>query len=79
MALLWLASRVSIWTLREQMVQHDRVIWKNWFNLDSFDDANVSDDWRRANSANTPPELLGRGAWNTYQDAPVADPLPSRQ
>ena len=35
-ALLWLASKVSIWTLREQMVQHDRVIWKNWFNLDSF-------------------------------------------
>src|ERR1700745_2714700 len=36
-ALLWLASKVSIWTLREQMVQHDQVIWKNWFNLDSFD------------------------------------------
>jgi len=27
-ALLWLASRVSIWTLREQMVQRDHVIWK---------------------------------------------------
>lgn len=60
-ALLWLASRVSIWTLREQMVQHDRVIWKNWFNLDSFDNANVSNDWRSANSANTPPELLAIG------------------
>jgi hypothetical protein len=60
-ALLWLASRVSIWTLREQMIQHDNVIWKNWFNLDSFDDANVSNDWRRANSSNTPSELLAIG------------------
>jgi Histidine kinase-, DNA gyrase B-, and HSP90-like ATPase len=60
-ALLWLASRVSIWTLREQMVQHDQVVWKSWFNLDSFDDANVSNDWRRANSSNTPPELLAVG------------------
>src|SRR5215469_15378187 len=60
-ALLWLASRVSIWTLREQMVQHDNVIWKNWFNLDSFDDANVSNDWRRSNSSNTPAELLAIG------------------
>jgi hypothetical protein len=60
-ALLWLASRVSIWTLRDQMVQHDRVVWKNWFNLDSFDNANVSNDWRRANSTNTPPELLAIG------------------
>jgi hypothetical protein len=60
-ALLWLASRVSIWTLREQMVQHDHVAWKNWFNLDSFDNANVSNDWRKANSSNTPPELLGVG------------------
>jgi Histidine kinase-, DNA gyrase B-, and HSP90-like ATPase len=60
-ALLWLAARVSIWTLREQMVQHDNVIWKNWFNLDSFDNANVSNDWRRANSSNTPPELLAIG------------------
>jgi hypothetical protein len=60
-ALLWLAARVSIWTLREQMVQHDNVIWKNWFNLDSFDDANVSNDWHRANILNTPPELLAIG------------------
>jgi len=60
-ALLWLASKVSIWTLREKMVQHDRLIWKNWFNLESFDNANVSNDWRSANSANTPPELLAIG------------------
>jgi hypothetical protein len=60
-ALLWLASRVSIWTLREQMVQNDRVIWKNWFNLDSFDNANVSNDWHRVNSSNIPPELLAIG------------------
>jgi hypothetical protein len=60
-ALLWLAARVSIWTLREQMVQHDNVIWKNWFNLHSFDNANVSNDWHKANSSNTPPELLAIG------------------
>jgi hypothetical protein len=60
-ALLWLASKVSIWTLCEKMVQHDRVIWKSWFNLDSFDNANVSNDWRSANSANTPPELFAVG------------------
>ena len=57
-ALLWLASKVSIWTLREQMVQHDHLIWKNWFNLDSFDNANVSNDWQKATSSNTPSELL---------------------
>src|SRR5262249_19988644 len=46
---------------REQMVQHDNVIWKNWFNLDSFYNANVNNDWRRANSSNTPAELLAIG------------------
>src|SRR5262249_10989465 len=60
-ALLWLAARVSIWTLREQMVQHDNVIWKNWFYFDDFDDANVRHGWHKANSANTPPELLAIG------------------
>src|SRR5262249_20993966 len=60
-ALLWLASKVSIWTLRDRKVQHDQVIWSEWFGLKSFDDANVSDEWYDANASNTPPELLAIG------------------
>jgi hypothetical protein len=60
-ALLWLASKVSIWTLRDHKVQHDQVAWSDWFSLKSFDDANVSDEWYDANGSNTPPELLAIG------------------
>jgi hypothetical protein len=57
-ALLWLASKVSIWTLHDHKVQHDQVTWSEWFGLKSFDDANVSNEWYEANRSNTPPELL---------------------
>jgi hypothetical protein len=60
-ALLWLASKVSIWTLRDHKVQHDQVNWSEWFDLKSFDDANVSNEWYDANGSNTPPELLAIG------------------
>jgi Histidine kinase-, DNA gyrase B-, and HSP90-like ATPase len=60
-ALLWLASKVSIWTLRDHKVQHDQVTWSEWFGLKSFDDANVSNEWYDANRSNTPPELLALG------------------
>src|SRR5262245_1872026 len=57
-AILWVASHVQIWTLRDGMVQHDSVVWKEWMEAKSFDELGVSDDWTRATSFNTPEELL---------------------
>ena len=57
-AILWMASHVQIWTLRDGMVQHDSVEWKEWMAARSFADLGVSDDWKRATLFNTPEELL---------------------
>src|SRR5215831_1043028 len=57
-AILWMASHVQIWTLRDGMVQHDSVEWKEWMEAESFAELGVSDDWKRATLANTPEELL---------------------
>src|SRR5262245_14016923 len=35
-AILWLSSQVSIWTLRDGMVQSDAVRWDKWINAESF-------------------------------------------
>jgi histidine kinase/DNA gyrase B/HSP90-like ATPase len=57
-AILWIASHVQIWTLRDGMVQHDSVEWKEWMAARSFAELGVSDDWKRATLFNTPEELL---------------------
>lgn len=56
MALIWLADRVRIWTLRDGKVNHDTVTWNNFIGADAF--PVVSDAWAVANSSNTPPSLL---------------------
>jgi Histidine kinase-, DNA gyrase B-, and HSP90-like ATPase len=60
-AILWMASRVQIWTLRDGMVQHDSVEWKEWMETESFAELGVSDDWKHATLANTPEALLVLG------------------
>src|SRR5262249_6514352 len=60
-AILWMASHVQIWTLRDGMVQHDSVEWKKWMAARSFTELGVSDDWKRSSLFNTPEELSMRG------------------
>jgi hypothetical protein len=57
-ALLWLASSAEVSTLSGGKIQSDSVAWNDWFSLKSFEDANVSNEWHRATSANTSAELL---------------------
>jgi hypothetical protein len=56
MALLWLARKVAIWTLRGGRVSQDSVDWKSCIRDDAY--PVVSDTWRSASLRNTPPELL---------------------
>jgi hypothetical protein len=45
-AILWLSDQVSIWTLRDGMVQSDSVQWAKWIKAESFDELGVSDVWK---------------------------------
>jgi hypothetical protein len=71
-AILWMASDIQIWTLRDGMVQHDSVEWKKWMAAQSFAELGVRDDWKRATSFNTPVELLvcGHGTLITLHLSP---------
>lgn len=55
-ALLWLARKVEVWTLRDGQVSSDVVDWSHQIRIGEF--PQVSDGWRRATVANTPTELL---------------------
>ena len=59
MAVLWLASRVEIWTLVGASVAHDTVDWAEEIRHDRF--PIISDQWRHATVANTPAVLLNNG------------------
>src|SRR5215471_18642521 len=59
MAILWLASRVEVWTLRDGQVSHDEVRWAEWFTASSF--PHIDDRWIAATLANTPADLLNLG------------------
>ena len=59
MAILWLASRVDIWTLRRGQLARDTVDWSEEIRAERF--PIVSDQWKRATPANTPTVLLNRG------------------
>jgi Histidine kinase-, DNA gyrase B-, and HSP90-like ATPase len=71
-AILWMASHVQIWTLRNGMVQHDSVEWKEWMEAESFAELGVNNDWKRAALANTPEALfvLGQGTFIKLQLLP---------
>ena len=59
MAILWLASKVSVWTLKDGLVSRDVVDWPTQIAKREF--PQVRNDWRRANVTNTPPSLLNVG------------------
>jgi hypothetical protein len=59
MAILWLASRVTVWTMRNGKVSYDTVDWPTQIRKRQF--PQVSNDWVPANVNNTPAELLAFG------------------
>jgi hypothetical protein len=59
MAVLWLASRVDIWTLVGASVAHDTVDWSEEIRHNRF--PVISEQWRHATAANTPAVLLNHG------------------
>jgi Histidine kinase-, DNA gyrase B-, and HSP90-like ATPase len=59
MAILWLASDVAVYTLRDGKVSHDKVIWSDCLARDRF--PYISDSWETASLSNCPPELLTHG------------------
>ena len=59
MAVLWLSSRVQVWTLKDGRVGYDLVDWKQQIRRDAF--PVISDDWQRATLANTPSVLIEAG------------------
>jgi len=63
MAILWLASRVEVWTLRDGRVSHDTMCWADHIHAEKF--PTVDATWRPTTLANTPLELyeLGHGTY----------------
>jgi len=59
MAVLWLARKVTIWTLRDGQVSHDAVDWGRQIEAGEF--PIVSNDWKPAKLSNTPADLLNVG------------------
>lgn len=59
MALLWLASKVEIWTLRDGKVSADAVDWREQIQRELF--PVVSNDWHPATLSNVPQALLNNG------------------
>ena len=56
MALLWLANRVDIWSLRGGKVTHDSVDWKECIEAGEY--PRINGEWEKANESNTPHDLL---------------------
>jgi hypothetical protein len=56
--MLWLSSKVTVWSLRDGKVMYDTVTWRNWFTAPSWKNIGVSDEWIKATMTNTPAELL---------------------
>lgn len=59
MALLYLASEVQIWTLRDGECASGSVRWQDWFTADDF--PVVPTVWKRATGRNTPDSLWRKG------------------
>ena len=56
LALIWAATRVDIWSLRDGKVTYDTVDWIDTIAKNVF--PTVSEKWVKATVSNTPPELL---------------------
>jgi hypothetical protein len=63
MALLYLASEVNIWTLRNGAVAHAHMRWNDHFEAKDFPE--IPTTWKRATGRNTPASLWrnGHGTW----------------
>jgi Histidine kinase-, DNA gyrase B-, and HSP90-like ATPase len=59
MAVLWLASVVDVWSLKNGFVSHDAVDWPDQINRDTYPEISV--DWEMATPATTPAPLLSLG------------------
>ena len=59
MALLYLASEVTIWTLRDEHCASGSVRWNNYFAADDF--PVVPTHWKHATRRNTPESLWNKG------------------
>jgi hypothetical protein len=61
MAILWLSEFVSIWSLQNGKVMHDRIRWEDHIGQPTF--PQVNDAWETATLVNTPAALfeLGHG------------------
>jgi hypothetical protein len=59
MAILWLPTAVSIWTMRDGKVMYDDVRWADYRDRTEF--PQVNDTWETASLRNTPAELLELG------------------
>ena len=59
MALLWLASVVDVWSLKNGVLSHDSVDWLEQINRDTYPE--ISEDWEISTPANTPAPLLSLG------------------
>lgn len=59
MALLWLADRAEVWTMRNGRVSGADVVWSDIIEADEYPDIDVS--WQDATKKNTPRQLLSAG------------------
>jgi hypothetical protein len=59
MALLWLADKVDVWSLRDGLVGNFTVDWKKQIAANQY--PKIDENWRAATAANTPPELFDAG------------------
>lgn len=59
MAILWLASAVSVYTLRGGKVSSDTVVWSESIASDRF--PRIDESWQPASLANCPTDLLASG------------------
>src|SRR5205823_4669655 len=58
LAMIWLADKVRIWTLRDGKVMHDDVVWSRVMKAETLAHVMIGADWERATINNTPAQLL---------------------
>jgi hypothetical protein len=63
MAILWLPSKVEVWSLKDGQMCHDSITWAEEIKADQY--PKISDEWQTATIGNTPVELfeLGHGTF----------------
>ena len=59
MAILWLGDSVGVWTLRDEQVSHDKIVWQDWIDAEQF--PRIDEGWQPAAIGNTPSNLFEQG------------------